>query len=228
MEIYSIILIALGLIVLGFGSRLALLGAGIGALLGIGLLRILPGDQSSVWWWIVPIGLAILFAIGSGLAKGLIGLVTLALGALAGGAIVLAILDLFALDWGLMNWVLALVGAVIGAALMSRFKDWGLIILAALVGGLLFMRGLQMLIPSLDGLIASLIGLVVVGGSIAYQGGLIGRRLEAIIKDAVLRLLLFTPASHSVAFQSAIMVESRLRSGLKVKGRLLSQWLDAR
>jgi hypothetical protein len=172
----SILLIGLGLIVLAFGKRLAILGAGVGALLGFGILRILPGTLEGWLWLMIPFGLAILFAVGAGLAKGLISLVTLALGALAGGAIVLALLDLFSLDWGFTNWLLALVGAVIGVALMARFKDWAVIILAVLVGTFLCMRGLQMLFPSLDDVFASLIGLVLAGLGIAYQGGLFGKK----------------------------------------------------
>ena len=168
--------IVLGLIVLAFGNRLALLGAGVGALLGIGILRFLPGSQDSLLWLIVPIGLAILFALGSGLAKGILTLITLAIGALAGGAIVLAVLDLFGLDWGLINWLLALIGAVVGAGLVSRFKDWAVIILAAIVGALLTVRGLQMLIPSFQGFVASLFGLLLAGIGIAYHGGFIGKR----------------------------------------------------
>jgi hypothetical protein len=174
-----IIFIALGVLVLAFGSRLALFGAGVGALLGIGILSILPGEQESWLWLVVPIGLAILFAFGAGIAKSLVGLVTLALGALAGGAITLGLLNLFGLDWGLVNWLLALVGAVIGAGFLSRFKDWTLIILAGVVGALLCTRGLQMLIPALDAAIASLIGLVLAGVGIAYQGGFFGRQKKA-------------------------------------------------
>jgi hypothetical protein len=174
MFILSIALIALGLVVLVYGNRLALFGAGIGALLGIAFLRFLPGTQESWLWLILPVGLAILFALGAGLAKGLLGLVTLALGALAGGVIVLAVLDLFGLDLGLVGWLLALVGAVIGAGLLSRFKEWTLIVLASLVGALLTVRGLQMLIPFVQGFIASLIGLVLAGGGIAYHAGYLG------------------------------------------------------
>lgn len=172
----ALIFIVLGLIVLVAGNRLALLGAGVGALLGVWLVSILPGTQSSLWWLIVPTGLAILFALGAGIAKGFIALIALALGALAGGFIVLSVLDLFGLDLGLMNWILALVGAVIGAGLMSRFQDWAIIILAALVGALLAVRGLQMLIPAIQGLAATLLGVVLAGGAIAYHGGLLGRR----------------------------------------------------
>ena len=176
MTFLSIAFIILGLIILGFGTRLALLGAGVGALLGIGFLRLLPGTQESWLWWLIPIGLAVLFAVGAGIAKGLVSLVALAFGALAGGTIVLALLDLFGLDWGLTNWLLALLGAVVGAALMSRFKKWGMIILASLVGAFLCMRGLQIIFPSFDGFIASLVSLALVVAGIAYQGGLFGKK----------------------------------------------------
>ena len=172
----AILFIILGLMILVFGSRLALFGAGVGALLGIGILSILPGSQSSWLWLIIPIGLAILFAIGAGIAKGFIGLISLALGALAGGAITLALLNLFGISWGIGNWLASLAGAVIGAGIMSNFKDWAMIILAGLVGALLCTRGLQMMIPALGGLIGSLIGLVLAVAGIAYQGGLFGKQ----------------------------------------------------
>jgi hypothetical protein len=173
MFVFALVVIVLGLMLLGFGKRLWLFGAGVGAVVGLAILHFLPGAQDNWFGLIVVVGLAVLFAIGSGIAKGFIGLISLALGALAGGAIVLVVLDIFNLDWGLVNWLLALVGAVIGAGVMSRFKDWAIIILAALVGALLCSRGLQLLIPSLDGLILSLITIVLVGASIAYQGRLI-------------------------------------------------------
>lgn len=179
MLMVAIILIALGLIVLVYGTRLALFGAGVGALLGIGILRLLPGAQESLLWLALPIGLAILFAVGAGLVKGMVGLITLALGALAGGAITLALLDLFGIDLGFIDWILALVGAIIGAGFLSRFKDWTIIVLASLVGALLTVRGLQLLVPFVQGFIASLIGLVLAGAGIAYHGGWIGGKKAA-------------------------------------------------
>ena len=162
----------MGLVALALGIRLALFAAGVGALLGIGLLRLLHGAEEGWLWYLIPVGLAILFALGAGIAKGLLSLFTLTLGALAGGAIVLAVLDLFGLDWGLMNWILALVGAVVGAGLASRFKEWVIIVLAAIVGALLTVRGLQMPIPFVQGFLATLVGLVLAGGAITYHGGL--------------------------------------------------------
>jgi hypothetical protein len=95
MTFFAILIIALGILVLVVGKHLVILGAGVGALLGIGILRFLPGAQDSLWWWIIPVGLAVLFMIGSGVLKGFIRLITLAFGAVAGGAIVFAALDLF-------------------------------------------------------------------------------------------------------------------------------------
>ncbi len=175
MTAFWILIVALGLIVLFFGNRMVIFAAGVGALLGIVILRILPGAQDGILLWVVPIGLAVLFAIGSGIAKGVVSLITLVIGALAGAAIVMAVLDLFGLDLGLLSWVLAFVGALVCAGLFSRFEHWVVIILAALVGALLTVRGLQNLVPFIQGYIASLLGLVLAGGAIAYHGGFFGK-----------------------------------------------------
>ncbi len=176
MSIFGLLIFVFGLLLLTVGNRLAVLGAGVGALLGLAFLVFLPGAQDNLLWLVIPIGLAIVFALGSGLAKGAINLVTLALGALAGGAVILAVLDLFRLDFGLVNWLLALVGAVVGAGLMAKFKDWGVIILASLVGALLCTRGLQMMVPTLSEMLASLVGVVLLVGGIIYQGKLFGKK----------------------------------------------------
>ena len=179
MNLFAILIIALGIFILVVGNRLALLGAGVGALLGIGLLRLLPGNQDSLWWWILPVGLAALFMIGAVIFKGFISLITLAIGAVAGGAIVLATLDLLGINLGLVDWILSLVGAVIGVILIQRYKKWAFIALAALVGALLTVRGLQMLVPLMQGLFGTLITLVLAGVSFAFHGGFFKRRKPA-------------------------------------------------
>jgi hypothetical protein len=181
MFILALVLIALGIAVLALGARLAILGAGVGALLGIGLLSLpeVP-PENILWWFIVPGTLAVLFALGAGFMKGVVNLVTIAIGALAGGAIMLALPGLFGfLQFGMPEWILALVGGVIGMVIMGRFKDWAVMILAALVGALLTMRGLQLLLPSLQGPWASLLTLALAGGGIAYQVGWIGSSKQA-------------------------------------------------
>ena len=181
---FPILLIVVGVAVLAFGKRLAVLGAAVGALLGVVLLRLFPGT-SGPWVTIgVPVVLALIGFFAAGFAKGLIDIVVLVLGALAGAAIVLGFLDLFNLDLGLLGWLLAVVGGVVGLVLMRRSRkgsnDLGLVILAGLVGALLVTRGLTLLLPSLQGgAISTLIVIVLAGGSMAYQGGMLGGKAEA-------------------------------------------------
>lgn len=179
MDFFAILIIALGIFILAMGNRLTLLGAGVGALLGIGILSFLPGGQDSLWWWVIPVGLAVLFMIGAVFLKGFVQLVTLAIGAVAGGAIVFAALDLLGLDFGVIDWILALVGAVIGVILIQRYKEWAFIALAALVGALLTVRGLQMFVPLVQGFLGTLLAFVLAGVSFAYHGGLFKGRKPA-------------------------------------------------
>ena len=168
----------IGLAVLLLGKRLAVLGAAVGALLGVGLLALFPGDSGP---WItlgVPIALAVAGFFLAGFSKGVIEIVILVLGALGGAAIVLGFLNLFNLELGIMNWILAVVGGVAGLILIRRSRtgsqDWGIIVLASLVGALLVTRGLAVLFPFVNGMIATLIVIVLAGAGIAYQGGLLG------------------------------------------------------
>jgi hypothetical protein len=182
-NMFPIFAIAVGVVVLLLGKRLAVLGAAVGALLGIGLLVLFPGD-SGIWITLgIPVVLAVLGFFAAGFAKGIIDIIVLVIGALAGAAIVLAFLDLFNLDLGLTSWLLAVVGGVVGLIMIRRFRkgsqDWGIIILAGLVGALLVTRGLTDLLPALDGVIGSLVVIVLAGASIAYQGELIGGKKAA-------------------------------------------------
>lgn len=181
---FPILLIVVGVAVLAFGKRLAILGAAVGALFGVGLLALFPGD-SGPWVTLgVPIVLALVGFFAAGFAKGIIDVVVLVLGALAGAAIVLGFLDLFNVDAGLWRWLLAVVGGVAGLILIRRARkgsqDWGIIILAALVGALLVTRGLTILMPSLQGdVIRTLIVIVLAAASIVFQGGLLAGRKSA-------------------------------------------------
>ena len=107
----------------------------------------------------------------------------LVLGALVGAAIVLGFLNLFNIGPGLLNWLLAVVGAVVGFILIRRSRkgseDWGITILAGLVGVLLVTRGLTILLPVLQGVVGTLIVIVLAGASIAFQGGYLRKRQAA-------------------------------------------------
>jgi hypothetical protein len=174
---FPVLIIAIGIAVLAFGKRLAVLGAAVGALLGVALLRIIPGTSSSpLLALLIPILLAVIGFFVAGFAKGVINIVLIVLGALAGAAIMLGFLDLFGTASGLLDLLLAILGGVIGVILVQRFKDWGMIILAGLIGGLLVTRGLAVWFPSIQDSIRSLLVLVLAAASIVYQGGFLNRR----------------------------------------------------
>lgn len=175
MNLIPIILIVVGIIVLIFGRRLAILGAAVGALLGFIVVRLL-NDPSMGTQLLIVLGLTLGGFFAAAFARGIVEVVILVIGALAGAGIVLGFLNLFNLDLGLLGWLLAVVGAVIGFMLMRRARrgsrDWGMIILASLVGALLIGRGLTQLIPALqDTLISSLVLIAAVAFGIIFQGG---------------------------------------------------------
>jgi len=177
---FPVLLIAIGIAVLVFGKRLAVLGAAVGALLGVALLRLLNIPLTDVLLTLlIPGLLAVIGFFVAGFAKGIVNIVLLVLGALAGAAIVLGFLDLFNINTGLLDWLLAIVGGVIGLILVRRFKDWAMIILAGLIGGLLVTRGLTIWLPVLEGALGTLLVIVLAGGSIAFQGGIFGKRKTA-------------------------------------------------
>jgi hypothetical protein len=180
--VFPILVIAIGIAVLLFGQRLGVLGAAVGALLGVGLLSLFSSDDLLLQLLVIGL-LAVLGFVFGGFAKGLVEVVVLVLGAFAGAAIVLGFLDLFSIDLGLWRWLLAVVGGVVGLMLIRRSRrgprDWGMIILAGLVGALLVTRGLTILLPSLQGVAGALIALALAGASIAYQGGYLARLRSA-------------------------------------------------
>jgi hypothetical protein len=172
---FPVLVIAIGIVVLVFGKRLAVLGAAVGALIGVVLMRFIPGSSDPFMMLLIPILLGVIGFLVAGFAKGIVDIVLLVLGALAGAAIVGGFLDLFHLSSGLLYLMLVVIGGVIGLILVRRFKNWAMIILAGLIGGLLVTRGLTVWMPFLQGILGTLIVLVLAGGSIAYQGGLVGK-----------------------------------------------------
>ena len=190
MSLFPFVLILAGVAALVFGRRLAVLGATVGVLFGVVLLRLFGGEADLTTQLAVVLGLGLVGFFAAAFARGLIDVFILVLGALAGAAIVLAFLDLFRIDLGLMNWLLAVVGGVIGLMLMRRSRkstrDWGMIILASLIGALLVTRGLTQLLPVLQGTtIAALVTAVLGGVGVAYQGELFAGRKARQAAQAV-------------------------------------------
>jgi hypothetical protein len=119
-------------------------GAGAGALLGFGLLNLIPSLAGGTLGLLIVVGLAILF-----------------------GA--LAFLGLFGASLGLMDWLLALIAGVVVAVLFARFLNWALIIFASLVGSMLIVRGSTVAFPDLvDGTLGTIIVVVLTAAGIYY------------------------------------------------------------
>jgi hypothetical protein len=144
-------LLVLGIIVWLFGNRLWLLAAGAGALLGVGLLRLLPGLADGLGGFLIVAGLAIALGVLGFLGKAFAKIIAMIVGFVAGGGIVLGLLDTLGLNLGFLDWILALIGGGIGALLFARFLDWGVILFASLVGSVLIVRGAMGFVPSFTG-----------------------------------------------------------------------------
>jgi len=164
----SVILIAVGALVLLFGRRVFVLAAGVGALLGVGLLNLVPGQQNGVVGLLLIFGLAIAGALVGAFVKGLSHLVVMIIGFVAGGAITLGILDSLGISLGFVNFILALIGAGIGLVLVNRFFDWALIVLAALTGAVLVSRGVQILTGQYTGTVGTVIWIVLAALDVFY------------------------------------------------------------
>lgn len=186
---YPFIVIALGIAVLLFGNRLAVLGAAVGGLLGVVLLQFFP-EATLTTQLLIVLGLALGGFFAAAFARGVIEVVILVIGALGGAAAVLLFLNLFNIEQGLLNWLLAVVGGVVGLMLIRRSRrgsrDWGMVLLADLVGALLILRGLVLLFDlqrntTLYTLI--LLGLLVLG--FIFQGGYLRGRKGATPAPAV-------------------------------------------
>jgi len=174
---FPLLLIAFGTVVLLFGKRLSVLGGAVGALLGVVLLNLFPGEPALWLQFGAVLGLGLLGFFFAAFARGIVDVVILVLGALAGAGLVLGFLNLFGIDWGIGNWLLAVVGGVAGLMLIrssrARKNDWGMIILASLIGALLITRGVTLLIPSMRGTTLTtilLLALTVLG--IIFEGSL--------------------------------------------------------
>jgi hypothetical protein len=201
-QMFPGLLIAIGAVVLAFGKRIPVLGAAVGALLGAVLLRLFPGTADS-WWLPLAVvgGLAIAGFFLTGAVTAVVNIAVLVLGALGGGAIVLAFLDLFGINNGALDWLFAAIGAGIGLLLVRRFKEWALIVLAGLVGALLVTRGLTIWFPTLQGALGTLLVIALAGGGVAFQGGLLGGRKAAAPEPAATPVQ--APPTNAPATQAA-------------------------
>jgi hypothetical protein len=167
----GIILVILGVLVLLFGRRIWIFAAGAGALLGVGLVNLIPGGIGTFGLLLV-FGLAIAGALVGFFIKGLAHILAMIIGFIAGGAIVLAVFGALGLESSVLAFILAAIGGIVGLVLVNRFTDLAILILAALTGALLVVRGLQFFAPSMSSAIAWIVGLalLVLGGWFQMRG----------------------------------------------------------
>lgn len=159
-QIMATILVVLGALVLIFGKRMYILTAGIGALLGVGVLNLIPSEQ--------VLSFAVLLISGLALVGGLIGLLfkkmnlilVMLIGFLAGGAITFAIFDSQGFGIGGFDYLIGLIGAVVGLILARRFPEWATAVIAAATGALLVTRGLQLFNSLMVGIIGTAIWII--------------------------------------------------------------------
>jgi hypothetical protein len=183
---YPVLLIAIGLAVLGLGKRLAVLGAAVGAIVGVALLSLFQ-PSGDIWLQLFLVGgLAVAGFFLAGLAKAVVNVVILVLGALAGAAIAVGFVNLFNADPGFIGWVFAALGGLAGFIMVRRFNELALVILSGLIGGLLVTRGLSAWLTILqEGVLGTLLTFVLAGAGIAYQGGFGGKDKAAAEAQAV-------------------------------------------
>ena len=166
----GLILLVLGVVVWLFGNRMWLLGAGAGALLGYGLLRLFPSITDGTLGLLIVIGMMVLFGVLGFIGKAFAKIIAWVIGFVIGGGLALAFLSLLSATPGLLDWILALVAGAAVALIFGRFLNWGLIIFAALLGSMLIIRGVTIAFPTLlDGTVGTLIVLVLTGVGIFYH-----------------------------------------------------------
>jgi hypothetical protein len=174
--LFPVLIIAIGIAVLVAGKRLAVMGAAVGAMLGVALLQLLNIPLTDVLLTLlIPGLLAVIGFFVAGFAKGIVNIVLLVLGALAGAVIVLGFFNLFNFGSTLLVWLLAVVGGVVGLIMVRRYHDWAMLIFSGVLGGLLITRGLTAWLPFLQGAVGTLLVIVLAGGSIVLQGGLLNK-----------------------------------------------------
>ncbi len=167
----NILLIVIGVALLFFGKRLWLLGTGVGALLGLSLVLLMPQLFGGFLGAVTIVGLAILMGVLTFVFKAFSKVIAWGLGFFAGGAITMSLLGLLSIDAGFWSFLIGAIGGLIGIVLANRFFDWVILIFAGLIGGLLVVRGIELLLggAGLNDALGTILVLALAGFSIWYH-----------------------------------------------------------
>ncbi len=161
-----IVRIIFGILLLFFGHRLFwLLAAIVGFLFGLQLAAELGGTWPGWLQLLVSIGLGLVMAI---LAVVSVRIAAMIVGFLVGWIVIGEALAILGLHLGTINWVLLVLGGIVGAVLALMVFDLGLVVLTALAGATTIVGALAVITATsprnpaliLLGIVLALIGII--------------------------------------------------------------------
>ena len=164
--------IVLGGVLLVLGRKLFwLFVAAVGFAFGVFITPLLlPGLPE----WVTLAGGLVLAMLGVVLALTVQKLAIGLAGFVAGGWVATWLLGLLAIDSGGFQWIVFIVGGILGAILLATLFEWGLILLSSLVGANLVLMGLQQIL-SLPDTLAPIALLGLFGLGVLIQARMLGR-----------------------------------------------------
>lgn len=168
----ALIQIALGGVLLLAGRRLYwLLAAAAGFVLGLFVTQTVLPDQSQAVMLIVPLVIAAIFAVLAVVGQRfIIGLVGFVAGGIALSRLLMAFSMAPAEPSTLLSLAVFILGGVIGAFLLSRLFELGLIVLSSVLGAEILLGGVRQLVDLPEGLGAIPLLVLAALGLIAQLG----------------------------------------------------------
>jgi hypothetical protein len=111
----------------------------------VGAIGFVTGMQLASSFWQGPEGLAIIFGLILGVIFALVAIflqtIAIGIGGFFAGAFVLpALAGMIGLDTNSFNWILYIIGGIIGVALVIFLFDWAIITLSSLAGASLLVQ----------------------------------------------------------------------------------------
>jgi hypothetical protein len=158
----------------------------------VGVLGFIIGMQFVARFWTGPQLVAVIVGVVVGIIFALLAifLETIAFavaGFLAGGFVITTFANMLGLDLGggLLYWVVYLIGAIIGVALIMVLLDWALIALSSLAGAALIVQSLSSgaAWSSILFIVLFIIGLIIQGSVLQREGHPPRRRWRRVTRS---------------------------------------------